>query len=248
MSGTFFKMRSSTLRDPQFEKWQARRAGPYITNGGVLAMFKRSAAERPLPDLFCVAFLGRFEGYFPTYSDLFVKNLNYLTWAMLKAHTNNRAGEVTLRSADPRDTPQVNFHYFDEGTQDHGEDLDSVVDGIRFVRRLTAKLKQQGLIAEETLPGEHLQSDEELRDYARYYAWGHHASCSCAIGPREQNGVLDSSFRVHGTEGLRVVDASVFPRIPGFFIVSAVYMIGEKAADVILAKTKRASASPSASH
>jgi choline dehydrogenase len=51
----------------------------------------------------------------------------------------------------------------------------------------------------------------------------------------EEDGVLDSNFRVHGTQGLRVVDASVFPRIPGFFIVSSVYMIGEKAADVILA-------------
>ena len=229
--------------DPQFKKWKSRRTGPYITNGAVLSMFKRSAPKRPLPDLFCVAFLGRFEGYFPNYSDLFVKNLNYLTWAILKAHTNNRAGEVTLRSADPRDVPQINFHYFDEGTNDSGEDLDSVVDGIRFVRKLTGKLKQQGLIAEETLPGEHLQSDEELRDFARAYAWGHHASCSCAIGPREQNGVLDSRFRVHGTQGLRVVDASVFPRIPGFFIVSAVYIIGEKAADVILADAKHGSAS-----
>ena len=227
--------------DPQFDEWKTSRGGPYITNGAVLAMFKRSAPERPLPDLFCVAFLGRFEGYFPAYSDLFVKNLNYLTWAILKAHTNNRAGEVTLRSADPRDMPRVNFHYFEEGTPDNDEDLDSVVDGIRFVRRLTAKLKQQGLVAEEKLPGEHLQSDDELRDYARYYAWGHHASCSCAIGPRDQNGVLDSAFSVHGTQGLRVVDASVFPRIPGFFIVSSVYMIGEKAADVILDDARRAS-------
>jgi choline dehydrogenase-like flavoprotein len=47
--------------------------------------------------------------------------------------------------------------------------------------------------------------------------------------------VVDNGFRVHDVIGLRVVDASVFPRIPGFFIVSAVYMIGEKAADVILA-------------
>jgi len=225
--------------DPQFSEWESRRSGPYITNGGVLAMFKRSAAGRPLPDLFCLAFLGRFEGYFPGYSDLFVKNLNYLTWAVLKAHTNNRAGEVTLRSADPRDLPQVNFRYFEEGTSDGGEDLDSVVDGIRFVRKLTEKLKRRGLIAEETLPGEHVQSTEELRDFARYNAWGHHASCSCAIGPREQNGVLDSNFRVYGTRGLRVVDASVFPRIPGFFIVSSVYMIGEKAADVILADARR---------
>lgn len=85
------------------------------------------------------------------------------------------------------------------------------------------------------MPGEHLQTDDELLDNVRYNAWGHHASCGCAIGPREQNGVLSTDFRVHGTEGLRVVDASVLPRIPGFLIVSAVYMIGEKAAEVIVA-------------
>ncbi len=230
------------ITDPQFREWKSCRNGPYITNGGVLAMFKRSAPGRPLPDLFCVAFLGHFEGYFPNYSDLFVKDLNYLTWAVLKAHTNNRRGEVTLRSADPRDMPNVNFHYFEEGTDDQGEDLDSVVDGITFVRKLTQKLKDQKLIAKEELPGDKYQTPDQLREFVRYNAWGHHASCSCAIGPPEQNGVLDSAFRVHGTQGLRVVDASVFPRIPGFFIVSAVYMIGEKAADMILADAKRASA------
>jgi len=224
--------------DPQFNEWKTQQNGPYITNGGVLSLFMRSAPERPLPDLFCVAFLSRFQGYFPNYSRIFATDLNYLTWAVLKAHTNNRAGEVTLRSPDPRDVPMVNFHYFEEGTSDNGEDLDSVVDGIRFVRRMTARLTQQGLIAEEELPGKQLQSDDELREFVRSHAWGHHASCSCPIGPREQNGVLDSAFRVHGTQGLRVVDASVFPRIPGFFIASAIYMIGEKAADVILQDAK----------
>jgi choline dehydrogenase len=227
--------------DPQFHEWKTKRTGPYITNAAVLSLFKRSAPERPLPDIFCVAFLGPFKGYFPNYSRLFVEKRNYLTWAVLKAHTNNRAGEVTLRSADPRDVPQVDFHYFEEGTYDKGEDLDSVVDGIRFVRRLTAKMKQQGMIAEEELPGEDIQSDRELREFVRSHAWGHHASCSCAIGPRDQNGVLDSGFRVHGTQGLRVVDASIFPRIPGFFIVSAVYMIGEKASDVIRQDAEKSS-------
>jgi choline dehydrogenase-like flavoprotein len=104
---------------------------------------------------------------------------------------------------------------------------------------MTAHLESIGLIAEEESPGKQVESSEDLRDYVRHTAWGHHASCSCPIGPREQNGVLTSDFRVHGTQGLRVVDASVFPRIPGFFIVSAVYMIGEKAADVILADAKR---------
>jgi choline dehydrogenase-like flavoprotein len=224
--------------DPQFAEWEKNKQGPYITNGSVLSMFKRSAPERALPDLFCVAFLGRFQGYFPNYSKLFAEGLNYLTWAVLKAHTNNRAGEVTLRSKDPLEPPEINFHYFEEGTEDSQQDLDSVVDGIRFVRKLTAPMIRQGSIAEEVMPGKDIETDEQLREFVRSHAWGHHASCSCAIGPLEENGVLDSSFRVHGTKGLRVVDASVFPRIPGFFIVSAVYMIGEKAADVILADAR----------
>ena len=74
------------------------------------------------------------------------------------------------------------------------------------------------------------------RQYVRDNAWGHHACGTCAIGPSDDpNAVIDSQFRVRGVAGLRVVDASVFPRIPGYFIVTAVYMISEKAADVILA-------------
>jgi choline dehydrogenase len=156
----------------------------------------------------------------------------------LKAHTRNNAGTVTLRSTDPRDTPEIKFRYFEEGSDTNTEDLDAVVEGIKFARRMSHRLKQEKLIAAEELPGEHIQSDDDLRDFVRHHAWGHHASCTCAIGLREKGGVLGSDFRVHGTRGLRVVDASVFPRIPGFFIVSAVYMIGEKAADVILADAK----------
>ena len=82
-------------------------------------------------------------------------------------------------------------------------------------------------------------SDEALTAFVRDQAWGHHASCTCPIGARENGGVLSSDFKVHGTKGLRVVDASVFPRIPGLFIVAAVYIIGEKAADVIAADAAR---------
>ena len=222
-------------RDPAYQEWATRREGLYTSNGAVLAAILKSLPERPLPDLFCFALLGLFGGYFPGYSAAEVTKPNYLTWAILKGHTQNRAGEVVLRSTDPLDTPLINFHYFDEGSDTAGQDLDSVVAGIRFVRQLTAKLRAQGLIAEEEQPGEALQTNNDLRDFVSRTAWGHHASCTCAIGPREGGGVLGSDFRVHGTEGLRVVDASVFPRIPGFFIASAVYMIAEKAADVILA-------------
>jgi choline dehydrogenase len=85
------------------------------------------------------------------------------------------------------------------------------------------------------LPGDEITGDAELAEFVRVNAWGHHACGTCAIGSPETNGVVDGGFRVHGTRNLRVVDASIFPRIPGFFILSAIYMIAEKAADAILA-------------
>jgi choline dehydrogenase-like flavoprotein len=130
--------------------------------------------------------------------------------------------------------PLVNFHYFEEGNDADGEDLRAVVAGIRLVRGLVSALNRPDVIAIEEEPGPHCDSDEALAAYVRDNAWGHHASCSCAIGPRAANGVLSSDFTVHGTQGLRVVDASIFPRIPGYFIASAIYIAAEKAADVIL--------------
>jgi choline dehydrogenase-like flavoprotein len=157
---------------------------------------------------------------------------------VLKGHTNNTGGSVSLVSPDARVPPHVNFHYFDEGTDATGDDLRAVVAGVKLVRALSAKLKRDGLIAKEELPGDEVTTDEQIAAFARDTAWGHHASCTCRIGAPEHGGVVDSRFRVHGTDGLRVVDASVFPRTPGLFIVSAIYMIGEKAADVIAAAAR----------
>jgi choline dehydrogenase-like flavoprotein len=226
--------------DRQYRDWASHRSGVYTTNGAMLSVALRSSLAAPVPDLLCYALLADFSGYYPEYSRKIAENHNCLTWVILKAHTNNTAGEVTLRSPDPRDPPLVNFRYFEEGS-DSGQDLEAVVSGVKFVRRLAAGLKEQSLIAREELPGDGVASDDELRTFVRDHAWGHHASCSCRIGPRQDGGVLTSDFKVHGTQNLRVVDASVFPRIPGFFIACAVYMIGEKAADVIAADAGRAS-------
>ena len=78
------------------------------------------------------------------------------------------------------------------------------------MRNLTKKLQREELIVTEEIPGSDGESVEDLKKFVRNNAWGHHASCTCAIGPREQNGVLDSNFCVHGTKGLRVVDAQSF--------------------------------------
>ena len=143
------------------------------------------------------------------------------------AHREPGAGLVRLNSADPRDPPRINFRYFEDGGSD---DLRAVVEGIKFVRRMTEKLLEDGTIAAEEVPGPAAQTDADLAQFVRDHGWGHHACGSCAIGT-----VLDADFRVNGVAGLRVVDASVFPRIPGYFLACAVYMIGEKAADIILA-------------
>ncbi len=219
--------------DPQYNEWKTKRDGVYTTNGAVAAVIKRSLPERPLPDLFIFALLGYFRGYFPGYSKIFAEKLNYLTWAILKAHTQNCAGSVRLKSADPRDTPEIDFCYFTEGNDTAGDDLKSVVEGIKFVRGLTAEMRKKKLIAEEELPGEDVKTDDQIAEFVKHRSWGHHASCTCPIGSPNSGGVVDSKFQVHGTKGLRIVDASVFPKIPGFFIVSSIYTIGEKAADVI---------------
>ncbi len=227
--------------DALWKRWNTSRAGMYASNGAALAMVTRSRPEPAEPDLFFMALLARFEGYRPGFSELIGGPGEFLTWAILKAHTENRAGTVRLRSADPLDTPLINFHYFEEGSDRAAADLAAVVAGIRFVRRLTAPLIASGLIAEELAPGATVASDAQLADYVRDTAWGHHAAGSCAIGAAgDADAVLDSAFRVRGANGLRVVDASVFPRIPGFFIASAVYIAAEKAADAILHNARAA--------
>jgi choline dehydrogenase len=90
-------------------------------------------------------------------------------------------------------------------------------------------------VKKELIPSESVQSTDEIKQFIRNQAWGHHCSCSCKIGADDDpSAVLDSNFRVRGAKNLRVVDASVFPHIPGYFIVLPIYMISEKAADVIL--------------
>ena len=220
----------STL-DRAYRKWKRWRRGMYTSNGVVYSVELKSRPTLPVPDLFCFALLADFRGYYPGYSER-VKAKDYLSWVVLKAYTSNKAGRVTLKSADPDVPPDITFNYFDEGSPGWEEDLDAVVTGVRFVRKVGDALGDTVALEEE--PGRHRVSDDSLKDYVKNNAWGHHACGTCAMKPLEDGGVVDSRFRVHGVQGLRVADASIFPRIPGYFLVSAVYMIAEKAADAVL--------------
>lgn len=168
----------------------------------------------------------------------------HFTWAILKAHTRNKAGQVTLRSTDPRDMPEISFKYFHEGTRAAGEDaadLNAMVEGVLYARKIIAKtdtLMPLGWF-EEVYPGPSVRTRDQIARFVKDEAWGHHASCTAKIGAAtDPMAVLDSKLLVRGTNNLRVVDASVFPEIPGFFIVVPIYMISEKATDVILAAAR----------
>jgi choline dehydrogenase len=223
--------------DECFQEW-LKGVGMYTSNGAVVALITRSKSERPVPDLFMFALPGNFHGYYPGYSADVERAKNYLTWAILKSHTNNTNGEVRLVSSDPRARPDINFHYFDESNDSGGEDLDSVVNAVMLVRQMNARNES---LRDELIPGPDVKANrEEIAKWVANNAWGHHASCSCRMGrPDDPLAVVDSRFRVIGTKNLRVVDASVFPRIPGFFIVTPIYMISEKATDAILTDRER---------
>ncbi len=216
--------------DPLYSRWQRDQGGPYSTNGSLAAIVARSSvapADGP-PDLFVFAVPVDFHGYYPNYSHDATPLHDRLSVVVLKGYTNNRAGEVVVASADPRDVPEISFHYFEDGSPGWNDDIDGVLDGIAIARDL---VKHAGdIVAEELIPGPSVSTRADLAEWVRTRAWGHHACGTAKIGADDDPmAVLDGQFRVRGTTGLRVVDASVFPDIPGLFIATAVYLISEKA-------------------
>lgn len=223
--------------DRHFQEWDTDKNGPYSTNGSLAAFIAKSSVAEEEPDLFVFALPVDFHGYYPGYAAESAAKHDQFTLVVLKGHTRNRAGAVRLRTTDPRDPPAIDFTYFEEGDDVEGRDLQGVADGIAIARRIAARL--DGIVAEEVLPGSRVTEPEAVQQWIRDNAWGHHASCTCPIGAEDDEmAVLDGDFRVRGVQGLRVVDASVFPRIPGLFIASAVYMISERASDVIVRELK----------
>jgi choline dehydrogenase len=93
-----------------------------------------------------------FRGYFPNYSVNATINHNYWTWALLKGHPRNRAGSVTLRSADPLDTPNILFNFFEDGAED---DLQAIYESILLARDAFAR---QPVPFTEVLPGSEIQT------------------------------------------------------------------------------------------
>ncbi|KAF3935172.1 hypothetical protein ABW20_dc0108082 [Dactylellina cionopaga] len=221
--------------DPCLEQWKNGEDGAYESNGFAQAIIKKSSQSTGDPDIFMFAGPVKFSGYYPGYATDATSDRRHWTWAILKAHTGNRAGTVKLRSVDPKDTPIIDFNYFDTGTTSAvSRDLNAMVEAVAMARKINNNLPPLSEPFTEVSPGLGVSSTGQVQEFIKNNAWGHHASCTCPIGAdSDPNAVLNSKFQVRGVNGLRVVDASVFPKIPGIFIAVPIYMMAEKAADVI---------------
>ncbi|KAF5024499.1 hypothetical protein F66182_3439 [Fusarium sp. NRRL 66182] len=229
-----------TDQDPCLDRWRSPVDGDhgiYSSSGLAAAMYyQSSAAANDDFDIFAFGGPVNFRGYFPGYAVNATIEHDWFTWAILKAHPRNTAGDVLLRSANPLDVPKITFNYFDTGSGDSSRDLQALYEAVELTRKALAS---QAVNVTEVLPGAHVTSQKDIETYIKDVAWGHHASSTCPIGPDgDPMAVLDSSFCVRGVHGLRVVDASVYPRIPGTFTAVSTFMAAEKAADVILSGLK----------
>lgn len=139
-------------------------------------------------------------------------------------------GYLEIDSTDPMQAPRLEPNYLD--TQ---EDQDLMLKGMRLMRRLTAAAALKDIIEEEILPGASVESDEQLMEFTRDNAWTVFHQCgTCRMGNDAASSVVDARLRVHGVQGLRVADASIFPTIPTGNTNAPSIMVGERAADFIL--------------
>jgi choline dehydrogenase len=143
-------------------------------------------------------------------------------------HPHSR-GHLTLRSADPRDTPRISLNLFSEAA-----DMETAKRGVALARAIYRAGPQARITGREIRPGADIGTPEQLESYIRANAGvTQHpvGTCSMGIGP---DAVVDPRLRVYGIEGLRVADASIMPTVPGGNTNAASIMVGEKASDLIL--------------
>ena len=137
-------------------------------------------------------------------------------------------GYVEAKSNRPGDMPAINPRYLSEET-----DRRAIIGGLRLARRIFAAPALKPFVREESLPGMQVKTDDELLDYARHRGGTcYHASCTCMMGSHAM-AVVDDALRVHGLDGLRVIDASVMPAVTSTNTNAPTIMIAEKAAAMI---------------
>ena len=213
-------------------RWFFAGKGPFATNGAAGNIFLRTLPHLDRPDmqLTCmdIGITGR-DIYFPgRTTPVFMLGCGI---SMIKQDSR---GVVSLRSADPHDKPKILLNLFKEQS-----DVDRMIRGIRAARRIYHSEPLGQLIGDEITPGEKLQTDQELEEAVRNQgAITLHPVGTCKMGlDTDPMAVVDDQLRVRGVEGLRVIDASVMPDVPGGNTNAPTIMIAEKGADLIRGRT-----------
>src|SRR5262245_4378120 len=145
---------------PGLQRWTADRKGLYATNGGTIAIMRRSRRKRERDgenadcDLFIFGIPGELAGYKRNYSQRIrtKDGRRRFSWVILKAHTEN-AGRLTLRTRDPRDPPCINFRNFKDGEGQPDDDLLALEEAVWQVRAFMQPLRTDGITTREVVPG-----------------------------------------------------------------------------------------------
>jgi choline dehydrogenase len=205
-------------------RWLLSRSGPCATNHFEAGGFVRSndAVEYPNLMFHFLPLAVRYDGSAPASEHGFQVHVGPMN--------SDVRGSVRIVSGDPRAHPALRFNYLST-EQDRRE----WIEAVRCARRILTQPAFGELSDGELSPGPSVESDEEILDWvARDAETALHPSCTCRMGVDEMSVVDPSSMRVHGLEGVRVVDASVMPYVTNGNIYAPTMMIAEKSADLIL--------------
>jgi len=146
---------------------------------------------------------------------------------VLLLHPKSR-GSVKLASPDFSDDPLIDFRYFS-----HPDDMKAMVEGVKRTARMFETPTMSKLVRRD-LQAAHCKTDEDWADFCRTVGHtNYHPVGTCRMGPDPATSVVDARLRVHGLEGIRVVDSSIMPVICGGNTNAPTIMIGEKGADMI---------------
>jgi choline dehydrogenase len=208
-------------------QWLFRR-GPGATNHFEAGGFVRSNDDVTYPNLMFhfLPIAVRYDGTSPAGGHGYQVHIGPM-------YSNSR-GSVMIRSNDPKDKPALRFNYLSTA-----EDEREWVEAVRIARTILGQAAFDEFNGGELSPGPAVATDEEILDWVRRDGeTALHPSCTCRMGAADDDSVIDpTSMRVHGVDGLRVVDASAMRYVTNGNIYAPVMMMAEKAADLILGNT-----------
>ncbi|HET9521832.1 MAG TPA: choline dehydrogenase [Candidatus Limnocylindrales bacterium] len=208
-------------------EWLFFRRGPGATNHFEGGGFARSNEDVAYPNLMFhfLPLAIRYDGSAPAGGHGYQVHVGPMY--------SDARGTVRLRSADPRAKPELRFNYLSTD-----QDRREWVEAVRVARAILAQPAMERFNGGETSPGRSVETDAEILDWvARDAETALHPSCTARMGTDPMSVVDPLSMRVHGIEGLRVVDASAMPYVTNGNIYAPVMMLAEKAADLITGDT-----------